>query len=109
MLEQDLFAEGDDQILCCAFYEGSGSEYLERDLVFTGQRRGVVNVWNIAIRRGVFVLEHVKSMHHLDQAGFNVGAAVTAILPMAQMVYTGDDDGRVVSLCYMYLPKWSLM
>lgn len=103
MLEQDLFAESDDQILCCAFYEGSGSEYLERDLVFTGQRRGVVNVWNIASRRGVFVLEHVKSMHHLDQAGFNVGAAVTAILPMAQMVYTGDDDGRVVSLYHMCL------
>ena len=97
MLEQDLFAEGDDNIFSCAFYEGSGSEYLERNLVFTGQRRGVVNVWNIAIRRGIFVLEHVKSMHHLDQAGFNVGAAITAILPMAQVVYTGDDDGRVVS------------
>lgn len=50
------------------------------------------------IRDGAFVLEHVKRMHHLDQAGFNIGASMTAILPMAQVVYTGDDDGRVVSV-----------
>lgn len=36
-------------------------------------------------------------MHHMDQAGFNIGASITSILPMAQLVYTGDDDGRVVS------------
>lgn len=36
-------------------------------------------------------------MHHLDPAGFNVSGAVTCILPMAQTVYTGDEDGRVVS------------
>lgn len=37
-------------------------------------------------------------MHHLDHAGYNIGATITSILPMAQKVYTGDDDGRVVSL-----------
>lgn len=36
-------------------------------------------------------------MHHLDPAGFNVSGAMTCILPMAQTVYTGDEDGRVVS------------
>ena len=35
-------------------------------------------------------------MDHLDQAGFNVQASMTAILPMAHTVYTGDEDGRVV-------------
>lgn len=43
VLEQNVCIE-DDVIVSCAFYEGSGSEYLERDLVFTGHRRGVVNV-----------------------------------------------------------------
>lgn len=43
ILEQNVCIE-DDVIVSCAFYEGSGSEYLERDLVFTGHRRGVVNV-----------------------------------------------------------------
>ena len=37
-------------------------------------------------------------MHHLDHAGYNIGATITSILPMAQKVYTGDDDGRVVSI-----------
>lgn len=55
-------------------------------------------MWNIAIVNGSFVLEHVKRMHHLDHAGYNIGATITSILPMAQKVYTGDDDGRVVSL-----------
>ena len=43
----------------------------------------------------------------MDQAGFNFGTAITAILPMAQSVYTGDEDGRVVrihSLASMALP-----
>ena len=47
---------------------------------------------------GSFILEHVKRMHHLDHAGYNIGATITSILPMSQKVYTGDDDGRVVSL-----------
>ena len=36
-------------------------------------------------------------MNHLDQAGYNLGGAVTAVLPMAQKVFTGDEDGHVVS------------
>lgn len=55
-------------------------------------------VWNYTIVHGKFVLEHLKRMDHLDQAGYNVHAAMTAILPKAQAVYTGDEDGKVVSL-----------
>lgn len=44
ILEQNIYVEGDDIITSCAFYEGSGNEYLERNLVFTGHRKGVVNV-----------------------------------------------------------------
>ncbi|TVY75838.1 Beige protein-like protein, partial [Lachnellula suecica] len=35
----------DDWISACCWYEGNGDEYLEADLLFTGQRRGVVNCW----------------------------------------------------------------
>ena len=115
ILEQDICVEGDDAVVSCAFYEGSGNEYLERDLIFTGQKKGVANVssdkkfqeftrvlileqiWSKVVRGGAFALDHVKRMHHLDQAGFNVGAAMTCVLPMAHTVYTGDEDGRVVS------------
>lgn len=44
ILDQDVCHEPDDMITACAFYEGSGNEYLERDLFFTGHKRGVVNV-----------------------------------------------------------------
>ena len=43
ILEQNICTE-DDIIESCAFYEGSGTEFLERNLIFTGHRRGVVNV-----------------------------------------------------------------
>ena len=55
----------------------------------------MAQIWNMAISDGAFVLEHVKRMHHLDHAGYNIGTTITSILPMAQKVYTGDDDGRV--------------
>ncbi|KAL8773434.1 MAG: hypothetical protein Q9194_004321, partial [Teloschistes cf. exilis] len=94
LVEQNVCTE-DDTIVSCAFYEGSGNVYLKRNLVFTGHRKGVVNIWNMTIRNGMFVLEHLKSMHHLDHVGYNIGAAMTCILPLAQRVYTGDEDGRV--------------
>lgn len=37
-------------------------------------------------------------MHHLDPAGYNVSSAISCILPLAQKMYTGDEDGRVVGL-----------
>ncbi|MCJ1396460.1 hypothetical protein MMC18_009350 [Xylographa bjoerkii] len=95
LLEQNVCAEGDEVITSCAFYEGAGNEYIEQNLVFTGHRKGVVNIWKISIHIGRFVLDHVKRLNHLDQAGFNVTAAITSLLPMPLVLYTGDDDGRV--------------
>lgn len=53
MLEQNIYVEGDDSISSCAFYEGSGNEYLERNLIFTGHKKGVVNVSTLIL----FLLE----------------------------------------------------
>lgn len=44
MVQQNICVEGDDRITSCAFYEGHGNEYLERNLIFTGHKKGVVNV-----------------------------------------------------------------
>ncbi len=44
------------------------------------------------------MLEHIKRMHHLDQAGYNIKASITCVLPLAQRVYTGDEEGKVVSV-----------
>ncbi len=44
LLDQEVCSDGKDQILSCAFYEGTGNEWLERSILFTGHKRGCVNV-----------------------------------------------------------------
>lgn len=92
----------DDFIHSCAFYEGSGNEWLENQLIFTGHRRGRVNVWRKTVDRGngKWILEFMRRLDHVNsksETGANVEAAVTCIAPMPTLIYTGDDDGRVVS------------
>ncbi|KAL2258454.1 hypothetical protein VTK26DRAFT_8226 [Humicola hyalothermophila] len=94
-------AAADDFIHSCAFYEGSGgNEWCENQLVFTGHRRGVVNVWRKTVdeRTGKWVLQFLRRLDHVNpksEVGANVEAAITCIAPMPLLVYTGDDDGRV--------------
>lgn len=53
----------DDEITACAFYEGERGEWVERTLLFTGHRRGVVNVWAlVTLRDGAWYLQLVKRM-----------------------------------------------
>ncbi|KAF2843161.1 beach-domain-containing protein [Patellaria atrata CBS 101060] len=101
LLDQDVCAKGeDDEVVSCAFYEGVGNEWLERELVFTGHRRGRVNIWSKIVdpASGKWTLELVRRLDHVDSGREdkqNFAAAITCILPMAQVVYTGDEDGRV--------------
>jgi len=100
LLDQNVCLDHEDWISSCAFYEGTGNEWLESSLVFTGQRRGVVNVWKKIVGKedGKWKLELVKRLDHVDtrrEDGGNVDAAITCITPMPQVVYTGDEDGRV--------------
>jgi hypothetical protein len=118
ILDQKICDNPDDSISACAWYEGKGNEWLESSLCFTGQRGGVANVWRKAVgsgRIGKWKLELVKRLDHADswrQGETAVGslatpggggirvlvdAAITCITPMEQTVYTGDEDGRVVS------------
>lgn len=100
MLDQNVCSEHDDYVYSCAFYEGSGNEWLENYLVFTGHRRGRVNIWKRVVKNGKWALELVRRLDHIDtrsETGTNTEAAITCITPMPQLVYTGDDDGRVVS------------
>ena len=49
------------------------------------------------IHDGNYILEHVKRLNHMDMTGSNIKSTITCILPLADSVYTGDDEGRVVS------------
>jgi beige protein homolog 1 len=44
LLDQSVCDTSDDYVVSCAFYEGTGNEWLERDILFTGHKRGIVNV-----------------------------------------------------------------
>ncbi|RDW62339.1 beige protein-like protein [Coleophoma cylindrospora] len=115
ILDQHICVDHDDYIYCCAFYEGTGNEWLESELIFTGHRRGVVNVWKKVVAKpikgrklsnagtgGKWELELVTRLDHVDVKRSqedggqgNNTAAITCIRPMAQILYTGDEDGRV--------------
>jgi beige protein homolog 1 len=100
---------GGDVISACAFYEGTGNEWLERDIIFTGHRRGVAKVWSLVVSGDAkgkgkenlarFEMELIKRLDHVNQFhnGTNTTASISCILPMANCVYTGDEEGRVVS------------
>jgi hypothetical protein len=44
LLDQAVCDPSEDRILSCAFYEGASNEWLQRELLFTGHKRGLVNV-----------------------------------------------------------------
>lgn len=44
LVEQKVCDAEDDEITCCSFYEGASNEWVERVLIFTGHKRGIVNV-----------------------------------------------------------------
>lgn len=44
LVEQRVCETEDDEVVSCAFYEGERNEWVERTLLFTGHKRGAVNV-----------------------------------------------------------------
>ncbi|KAF2770705.1 beach-domain-containing protein [Teratosphaeria nubilosa] len=99
LVRQKVCDAEDDTMTCCAFYEGAGNEWLERELIFTGHAHGVANAWAlVTLPDGTWHLQLVKRLNHADASredGGNTSVAVTAILPMPNAVYTGDENGRV--------------
>lgn len=99
LVKQKICESDQDDMACCSFYEAAGNEWVERELIFTGHPRGVANVWALTtLSDGAWHLQLVRRLNHVDASredGGNTSAAVTAILPMASAVYTGDENGRV--------------
>ncbi|KAG6206151.1 hypothetical protein E4U35_001970 [Claviceps purpurea] len=100
ILDQNVCAEQEDYVQSCAFYEGANSEWLENCLIFTGHSKGRVNIWRKCVSGGKWKLELLRRLDHVDfksDNNRNTDAGITCITPMPTCVYTGDEDGRVVS------------
>ncbi|KAF2014521.1 beach-domain-containing protein [Aaosphaeria arxii CBS 175.79] len=102
LLDKDICDGEDDadNITAVAVYEGVANEWCERELIFTGHRRGVVKIFHLftSPQTGAWELGLIKVLNHIDsshEGGANYAAPITCILPMPQNVYTGDEDGRV--------------
>ncbi|KAJ5649607.1 uncharacterized protein N7484_003330 [Penicillium longicatenatum] len=98
LVDQPVCESSEDHVLSCVFYEGVQNEWLERELVLTGHSRGVVNIWAKNIHDGLFELELIRQLHHTDNSrdnGANISAGISCILALPQVVYTGDEAGRV--------------
>lgn len=100
IFDVNVCSDQEDYVHSCAFYEGAANEWLEDQLIFTGHRRGRVCVWRKSIRGGKWTLDFLRRLDHVDYQGGKAGnaeAGITCISPMPTCVYTGDEDGRVVS------------
>ncbi|KAH7316828.1 hypothetical protein B0I35DRAFT_479634 [Stachybotrys elegans] len=98
ILDQNVCQEPDDYVHSCAFYEGAANEWVENQLIFTGHKKGRVNVWRKSVQHGKWTLELLRRLDHVDyksEKGENTEAAITCISPRPTCLYTGDDDGRV--------------
>ncbi|KAH4339013.1 hypothetical protein HBH98_211680 [Parastagonospora nodorum] len=104
LLDEDVCDSEDDAegISALAVYEGSGNEWVERELIFTGHRRGIVKIFNLLPApaqdgKSKWSIELVNVLNHTDQMSGNGAAAgaITCILPLPGNVYTGDEEGRV--------------
>ncbi|KOC15337.1 Beige/BEACH domain protein [Aspergillus flavus AF70] len=98
LLDQAVCESEDDQVMSCVFYEGVNNEWQERELLFTGHRRGVVNIWSKIVHNGRFEFELIRQLHHTDSSrdnGANISSGISCILTLPHVVYTGDEAGKV--------------
>ncbi|KAE8151119.1 hypothetical protein BDV25DRAFT_100324 [Aspergillus avenaceus] len=98
LFDQAVCESEDDQVMSCVFYEGVNNEWQERELLFTGHKRGVVNIWSKIIHNGRFELDLIRQLHHIDNTrdnGANIPVGISCILALPHVVYTGDEAGRV--------------
>lgn len=100
LVDQLVGASETDSVAGASFFEPHGDEWLGRELIFTGHARGVVNIWSVEVhpQHGRWYLRHAHRLLHPRLTLGDDAAAITCILPLPSKVYTGDEDGRVVSL-----------
>ncbi|KAI9046878.1 hypothetical protein LZ554_008956 [Drepanopeziza brunnea f. sp. 'monogermtubi'] len=95
LLEQNVCENHDDYIASCAWYEGTGNEWVENALCFTGHRHGVVNVWRKGVSwAGKWRLELVKRLGGDGDRGRGETAVGSLSVPGGIVGGKGGDSSR---------------
>ncbi|PVI05394.1 beach-domain-containing protein [Periconia macrospinosa] len=128
LLNKDVCGgEDEGDISAVAIYEGVGNEWCERELIFTGHRRGIVKIFHLTpfsqmqnmppTTSDKWNLRLIQQLNHADtnlvdsstntNTNSNYQAPITCILPLPHNVYTGDESGKVVRSSFLNLKHWS--
>jgi WD40 repeat protein len=106
LMDEDI-CDGEEEtegITAIAVYEGAGNAWCERELIFTGHRRGIVKIFHLSpstipnpttTPNTKWSLPLINVLAHADPMIDRAVGAVTCILPLEKSVYTGDEEGRV--------------
>ncbi|EFQ90191.1 hypothetical protein PTT_13281 [Pyrenophora teres f. teres 0-1] len=101
LLDEDICDSEDDadSITAVAVYEGVGNEWCERELVFTGHRRGIVKIFHITPTPSTMTsfsstpskwsATLINVLNHSDPSYPTQAAPITCILPMPHNVMNG--------------------
>jgi len=85
----------EDRVTSIAWYEAVKQEWVEKILLVTGHKSGVIKIWHKLIDpSGKWALKLIKAIEQpLGPDGHRVSA--TSLLPVGDKLYSGDDIGRI--------------
>lgn len=104
LLVQRPTSQMSDPICSVRFYEGIAGQWQTRDLLFTGHKKGIIQIWSKVVstdeegRARWALAPEYRLQDELNVKGANA-ADITAIHFNARTMYTGDSDGRVRIWC----------
>lgn len=106
LIDQEICSTEDDMIYSCAFLAPLRNSWDGQEVVLTGHCKSIVNIWEVVIStEGKWHLSLIRRLHNTDPRTKMEGkasAAITAILTSETKVWTGDENGRAVSLlCHL--------
>ncbi|KAG4304113.1 hypothetical protein PORY_002477 [Pneumocystis oryctolagi] len=102
LLRQNIELKKNDMIFSCKFYEGISNEWIEYDLLFTGHKFGIVQVWNISWKtenkKIIRKLINIKTLQHYDYIKKSlIMSEITSLYPSGELrsLFTGDKHGNI--------------
>ncbi|QDS69334.1 hypothetical protein FKW77_003516 [Venturia effusa] len=98
LLERDVCDGHDpgDEVTSIAWYQSVKQEWMEKILLLTGHRCGIVKIWQKLISpSGGWTLKLIKGLEQPPAPETQIRIAATCLLPVGDKLFSGDDSGRI--------------